>query len=89
MWLTLRPGAYLVVAPFTIEPKRWFEGTWIIAPQGRGKSNLLRNLILDKLSDACVIIMDAKGDLINSFQRHAAIKERLYSRDPDKIILLL
>jgi hypothetical protein len=83
IWLMLKPEISVVV-PFTIDPKRWFEGTWIVAPQGRGKSNLLRTLILDKLSDACVIIMDAKGDLINSFQCHAAIKDRLVFLAPDK-----
>jgi hypothetical protein len=83
IWLRLKPEITFTRS-FSIDPKRWFEGTWIVAPQGRGKSNLLRNLILDKLSDACVIIMDAKGDLINSFQRHAAVKDRLVFLNPDK-----
>ena len=74
---------YKITLSIKINPARWFEGTWVVAPQGRGKTNLLRHLILHHLPDACVIIMDPKGDLINSFQRHAPIKDRLVFLYPD------
>jgi hypothetical protein len=69
---------------FDIDPKRWFEGTWIVAPPGRGKTNLLRHLILHHLPNASVIIMDAKGDLLQSFSEYAPIKDRLVFLSPDE-----
>lgn len=75
----------IVHIPFNIDPLKWFETTWIIASQGRGKSNLLRHLILHHLPDACVIIMDAKGDLIETFSKHEPIKDRLVILEPDPL----
>jgi hypothetical protein len=71
-----------IEAPFDIDPLKWFETTWVIAAQGRGKSNLLRHLVLAHIEDACVIILDAKGDLLQTFKRHAPIKDRLVILDP-------
>jgi hypothetical protein len=47
-----------------------FEGTWIVAPQGRGKTTLLSALLKADLEEvrqgkACVIIFDSKGDLLD------------------------
>lgn len=69
--------------PFAIPPERWFEGTWIVGAQGRGKSTLLRQLILHHYPNASIIILDAKGDLLNSFRRMAAIRDRLVIIEPD------
>ena len=72
-----------VQLPLNIPPERWFEGTWIVANQGRGKTNLLRHLVLNMPQDACLILMDAKGDLINSFNHLAYLKDHLVFIDPD------
>lgn len=74
---------YKVSIPFDIPSERWFEGTWIVANQGRGKTNLLRHLVLNAPQDACLILMDAKGDLINSFNHMAHLKDHLVFIDPD------
>ena len=52
----------------TVPESARFEGTWIVAPQGRGKTTLLSCLLsndLDSVADgeASVIIFDSKGDL--------------------------
>jgi hypothetical protein len=72
-----------ILIPFDIPQERWFEGTWITAPQGSGKTNLLRHLALNLMQDATVIMLDPKGDLINSFKRLATIKDRLVILEPD------
>jgi hypothetical protein len=71
--------------PFTFPEERWFEGTWIVAAQGRGKTNLLRHLILERLKEpCCVIIMDAKasGDLVRSFDELSMLADRLVLLNP-------
>jgi len=72
-----------IFMPFNIPEKRWFEGTWIVGAKGRGKTTLLRHLILHHLPRASVIILDAKGDVFKSFTRLASIKDRLVIIDPD------
>jgi len=55
--------------PFVIRPAARFSGTWIVAPPGRGKTNLLHNMIsFDRKEQATVVLMDSKGDLINSYK---------------------
>lgn len=47
-----------------------FAGTWIVAPPGRGKTNLLHHMIAydRKKKNATTLLMDSKGDLINSYR---------------------
>src|SRR5207244_4506195 len=60
-----------VEIPFEIPAARRFEGTWIVAPPGKGKTNLLWQLIDQDLDGSkTVILMDSKGDLINPFRNH-------------------
>lgn len=51
-----------------------FEGTWMVAPSGRGKTTLMGQLLaldLDQVRDgmASVILMDSKGELIDHAKR--------------------
>jgi hypothetical protein len=55
--------------PFTITPQARFAGTWIVAPPGRGKTNLLHHMISeDRKEHATIVLMDSKGDLINAYR---------------------
>lgn len=72
-----------ITIPFDIPSERWFEGTWIVAPTGEGKTNLLEHLILNFPKDASVILLDAKGELIEFFSKLKSIKDRLVILDPN------
>ena len=72
-----------ILKPLNIPDERWFEGTWIVAAQGRGKTNLLRHLALQLPQDACFIFMDAKGELIDSFSHLKAFRDRLVLLEPN------
>jgi Type IV secretion-system coupling protein DNA-binding domain len=77
---SLRYSAYsifdetiLPTEPFTdaltIPTKERFAGTWIIAPSGQGKTNLMWHLIDDdRKTRGTVVIMDSKGTLLNSYR---------------------
>lgn len=72
-----------VQKPLNIPDERWFEGTWIVAAQGRGKTNLLRHLALSLPQDACFIFMDAKGELIDGLSPLEAYRDRLVPLEPN------
>ena len=72
-----------VLKPLSIPNERWFEGTWIVAAQGRGKTNLLRHLALSLPQYFCFIFMDAKGELIDSFARLKGFQDRLVLLEPN------
>jgi len=55
--------------PFDIPAASRFAGTWIVAPPGRGKTNLLHNLIATDRPHGTIVLMDSKGDLINAYRR--------------------
>jgi type IV secretory pathway VirB4 component len=60
-----------------------FSGHWIVAQQGMGKTTLLLNMLASDLrKDASIIIMDAKGDLINA-TKHLDLGERLIVLDEE------
>jgi Helicase HerA, central domain len=55
--------------PFDIPNEQRFAGTWVIAPSGKGKTNLLHTMIAEDLKERCtIVLMDSKGDLINSYR---------------------
>jgi hypothetical protein len=57
------------IQPFNFPDAQRFAGTWIVAPPGRGKTNLLHNLIAKDWKSPCtIVLMDSKGDLINSYR---------------------
>lgn len=83
-------SVYLSSYPATIPPKSRFEGTWIVAPRGRGKTTLLSNLLKNDLNavakgKASIIIFDSKGQFID----HAKRLARFSSGDlHNKLVLL-
>jgi len=53
-----------IVSSLNIPEATRFAGTWIIAPQGMGKTNLLCHLFdQDVRKHASIIVLDSKGDL--------------------------
>lgn len=54
----------------SFSPTRRYEGTWIIAPPGRGKTNLLWQLVDRDLQtdEKTIILMDSKGTFIKEFR---------------------
>jgi hypothetical protein len=72
-----------ILKPLNIPNERWFEGTWVVAAQGRGKTNLLRHLALSLPEDACFIFMDAKGELIDSISHFREYRDRLVLLEPN------
>lgn len=57
-----------VLVPFPIPEQTRYSGMWIVAPPGRGKTNLLHHLLAQDRPHGTVILMDSKGDLINSYK---------------------
>lgn len=60
--------------PLVFPPKLRFEGMWVIAPPGRGKTTLLSVLFQSDLEavkrgEATIILMDSKGDLLDNARR--------------------
>jgi hypothetical protein len=49
--------------PFALPEEPRFEGHWIVAQSGTGKTNLLLHMVFKDLKNprACVILMDSKG----------------------------
>jgi hypothetical protein len=71
--------SFQIQLPFTLSERVRFRGHWIVAPPDKGKTNLLLNMIIEDMkSDASVIVMDSKGDLIDPLKR---------IRDPRLIII--
>lgn len=63
-----------VQLPFDVPDDIRFRGVFCCAPQGRGKSNLLRTMVeADRKKKGCIILMDAKGDLINCYRDKALV----------------
>lgn len=63
-----------VLEPFEIPEDIRFRGVFCCAPQGRGKSNLLRTMVEDdRKKNGCVILMDPKGDLIDCYRDKAFV----------------
>jgi hypothetical protein len=71
--------------PFELPDEARFAGHWVLSPPGRGKTTLLHALVMDDIQkpDACLILMDSKGDLIQPIRELAEIQDRLVLIDPD------
>jgi hypothetical protein len=71
--------------PFTLPDEARFSGHWILSPPGRGKTTLLHAMVMEDIgrTDACVILMDSKGDLIDPIRNLKDIQDRLVIIDPD------
>lgn len=60
--------------PFGWPEKLRFDGCWVVGPRGAGKTNLLLNMIEDdRTKPGCVILMDAKGDIANTYRDKALV----------------
>jgi hypothetical protein len=73
------------VIPFQLPDEQRFSGHWIIAPPGRGKTTLLHRMVREDFSkeNACVIILDSKGDLAAPVRELKELEDRLIIIDPD------
>jgi len=71
--------------PFGLPDRQRFEGQWIVAPSGRGKTTLLFSMLKEDLEkDASIIILDSKGDLSNTVRHLERAKHRLVLLEPDE-----
>ncbi|MGD1083004.1 MAG: hypothetical protein ABR881_32220 [Candidatus Sulfotelmatobacter sp.] len=74
----------LTPCPFALPDEQRFSGQWVVAPPGRGKTTLLHSMIVQDLStDASVILIDSKGDLLDPIKRLRGIAERLVLVEAD------
>jgi hypothetical protein len=71
--------------PFVLPDEARFAGHWILSPPGRGKTTLLHALVMEDIEkpDACLILMDSKGDFIDPIRRLGSVQDRLIVIDPD------
>jgi hypothetical protein len=78
----------------TLKPKpipqdKYYAGTWIVSPAGRGKTTLLQVEVVEAIEKgACTILMDGKGDLINSFRHFQMAKDNYIIIEPDNPIAI-
>jgi hypothetical protein len=76
-----------VQIPIELPDETRFAGMWTIAPQGMGKTTLLHSVLAKDIEkDACIILMDSKGDLIEPFMHHPALARRRIIIGPDNPI---
>jgi len=73
---------HTVDIPLIIPAELWFSSTWVCAPQGKGKTNLLHNIIKDRRQHGTIILMDAKGELINPYLHEALVIEPSLTNPP-------
>ena len=73
--------------PFPLPSETRFSGHWVLSPPGRGKTTLLHAMIMEdlRIPEACLILMDSKGDLIDPIRRLRDIEDRLIIIDPDPL----
>ncbi|MDR3570641.1 MAG: hypothetical protein P4L81_00350, partial [Candidatus Pacebacteria bacterium] len=73
-----------VQLPLPLPDETRFAGMWVLAPQGLGKTTLLHSILAGDIEkDACIILMDSKGDLIEPFLTHPALAGRRIIIGPD------
>lgn len=69
--------------PFELPDDIRFRGMFCCAPQGRGKTNLLRQLVEDdRKKKGCIILIDPKGDLIDCYRDKAFVIQPSLSNPP-------
>ena len=79
-----------ITVPFDIPAETRFDGTWIIAPSGRGKTTLLHTLFMHDYFEnhGCTILMDSKGDLIDPIKRLDIDPKTVVLIEPDEALAL-
>src|SRR6266702_2532683 len=62
-----------------------FSGHWIVAQQGKGKTNLLLHMLASDIQKDCsIIIMDSKGELTAPIRNLALYHDALIVLDPNQ-----
>src|SRR5205823_6183651 len=81
------PPLKKAILPVAIPHELRFEGTWVIAPQGLGKTALLSALLARDLHEvnegkASIIVLDSKGELSDNLKKAEAVKDYLTLIEP-------
>lgn len=68
-----------------------FEGAWVVAPPGRGKTQLFQYLIAHDIphilaGNASAVVMDSQGDLLKNIRLLKDIQDRLIVIEPDPVM---
>jgi len=72
--------------PIVIPQEAYFEGQWILAPPGAGKTQFIQSQIVDLLDkNVSIIVMDSQEQLINNIQGLSALRDRLVVIDANDI----
>lgn len=63
-----------------------FEHTWILGPQGSGKTQLMQLLILRDIDRPCsIVVLDSQGDLVKNVATLEAIQDRVILIEPGEV----
>jgi hypothetical protein len=77
---------FAVQVPFGIPDIARFEGQWIVAPQGAGKTQFIQYQISKLLNDnASIIVIDSQEEMIRTLSHIKAIKDRLILIDANDV----
>jgi len=89
--LPLTPYKALIptlIPSFAVPEQTRFEHTWILGPQGSGKTQLMQYLISKDIEDKCsILVIDSQGDLIKNLSTLATIQDRLLLIEPGAVAL--
>lgn len=74
--------------PFVVKDQSRFEHTWILGPQGSGKTQLMQYLITEDIKrDCAVMVIDSQGDLVKNVSSLADIQDRLILVEPGAVAI--
>ena len=74
---------FIMQLPFELPEEQRFSGHWLLGPPNTGKTNALLNLFLvDVPKKASIIVMDSKGEFLNTVKDLQCIADRLVLIEP-------